>query len=217
VRLSSSIVANSASGGNCSGFILSQGDNISSDATCVSTNAILNDRNNLNPLLAAAGLQNNGGPTRTIALQPTSPALNAVKKACPATDQRGLGRPATQCDIGAFENFPLFLTINNVTLAEGNSVTKTFVFTVRLSLASANTVTVNYATANGSAVAGSDYTAVPSTWLTFTPGQTSKQVVVNVKGDTVVEPNETFVVNLGSASGATIYDGLGLGTITNDD
>jgi subtilase family serine protease len=53
--------------------------------------------------------------------------------------------------------------------------------------------------------------------LTFTPGQTSKTVTVNVTGDTVVEPDETFFVNLSAASGATIADAQGLGTILNDD
>ena len=77
-------------------------------------------------------------------------------------------------------------------------------------------MTVNYATANGTALAGSDYTAASGT-LTFAPGQTSKTVTVNVTGDTVVEPNETFVVNLSAPTGATLFDGQGLGTILNDD
>ena len=86
-----------------------------------------------------------------------------------------------------------------------------------LSPASAGAVTVNYATANGSALAGSDYTAVPLMPLTFSAGQTSKTVVVNVTGDITSELNETFVVNLSGAVGATIFDGQGLGTILNDD
>ncbi len=82
---------------------------------------------------------------------------------------------------------------------------------------STGTVTVKYATANGTATAGSDYAAVPSTLLTFAPGQTSKTVTVNVAGDTIKETNETFTVNLSGASGATIFDGQGVGTILNDD
>lgn len=82
---------------------------------------------------------------------------------------------------------------------------------------SANPVTVQYATANGSAVAGSDYTAVPTTALTFTPGQTSQTLTVRVLGDTMVEPNETFLVNLSTPSGATLFDAKGVGTILNDD
>jgi subtilisin-like proprotein convertase family protein len=109
------------------------------------------------------------------------------------------------------------LRINDVSKAEGNSGTSTFIFTVTLSSASASPVTVNYATANGSALAGSDYMAVPLMPLTFSAGQTSKTVVVNVTGDTTSEPNETFVVNLSTATGATIFDGQGLGTILTDD
>ena len=109
------------------------------------------------------------------------------------------------------------LRINDVSKAEGNSGTTAFTFTVSLSPASAGTVTVKYATANGTATAGSDYTAVSPTLLTFAPGQTSQTVTVNVTGDTVQEANETFFVNLSSPSGATLFDGQGLGTILNDD
>ncbi|MFO1351110.1 MAG: Calx-beta domain-containing protein [Gammaproteobacteria bacterium] len=108
------------------------------------------------------------------------------------------------------------LAINNVSQAEGNSGTSSFVFTVTLTHPSASTVTVNYATANGTATAGSDYTAKSGT-LTFTPGQTSKPITVSVTGDVVFEASETFTVNLSGAVGATIADAQGAGTISNDD
>ena len=109
------------------------------------------------------------------------------------------------------------LRINDVSKTEGNSGTTAFTFTVTLSPASTGTVKVTAATANGSALAGSDYTALASPLLTFSPGQTSKTVTVNATGNTVVEPNETFVVNLSGATGATIFDSQGVGTISNDD
>lgn len=110
------------------------------------------------------------------------------------------------------------LKINNVSKAEGNSGTVAFTFTVTLSPANTNTVTVKYATANGTATAGSDYTAVSTpTSIVFTPGRTSNTVSINVKGDATKEANETFFVNLKSPSGATIFDGQGKGTIVNDD
>ena len=109
------------------------------------------------------------------------------------------------------------LKITDRSLAEGNTGTTAFSFTVTLLPASTGPVTVNYATANGTATAGSDYAAVPSTLLTFAPGQTSKTVTVNVAGDTIKEPNETFTVNLSSAVGATIFDAQGVGTVLNDD
>ncbi len=109
------------------------------------------------------------------------------------------------------------LSINDVTQLEGNAGTSTFAFTVSLSAAGAQSVTVNYQTADGTATAPSDYSAIGSTLLIFNPGETMKTVNVTVNGDTTIEANETFFVNLSMASNATISDGQGQGTITNDD
>jgi Calx-beta domain len=108
------------------------------------------------------------------------------------------------------------VSINNVSANEGNSGTTPFVFTVSLSAPSAATVTVNFATADGTATSGSDYTAA-SGIVTFAPGQTTQTITVNVLGDTVVEPNETFVVNLSTPTNAAIAVAQGTGTIVNDD
>jgi hypothetical protein len=108
------------------------------------------------------------------------------------------------------------ISINDVTVAEGNSGTTDATFTVTLSAASASAVTVKYDTADGTATAGSDYQAATGT-LTFTPGQTTQTITVKVNGDTAAESNETFAVNLSNPTNATIADGQGLGTITNDD
>lgn len=89
----------------CNGTVTSAGDNIGNDGSCVTDSAILNDHANLDPLLAA--LANNGGPTKTMALQATSPAIDGVTvnaAACTGTDQRGVARPVgLRCDIGAVE------------------------------------------------------------------------------------------------------------------
>ena len=112
------------------------------------------------------------------------------------------------------------IAINDVTATEGNSGTQTFTFTVSLSAASAQTVSVNYATANGTATAGTfgtaDYIATSGT-LTFSAGQTTRTISVQVRGDTTRESNDTFFVNLSNAANATIADSQGIGTITNDD
>ncbi|MBV9495282.1 MAG: right-handed parallel beta-helix repeat-containing protein, partial [Acidobacteria bacterium] len=108
------------------------------------------------------------------------------------------------------------LTIDNVSQAEGNSGTTPFTFTVNLSAPSGQTVTVSYATANGTAVAGSDYGATSGT-LTFAPGVTSQTVTVPVTGDVTNEANETFTVTLSSATNAAIATATGTGTIVNDD
>ncbi len=109
------------------------------------------------------------------------------------------------------------LTIGNRTVAEGDSGAVTAAFTVTLSLASASTVTISYATANGSALAGSDYTAT-SGLLTFTPGATSRTINVPVLGDTLDEANETFTVLLSAPTNATLgTPSQGTGTITDND
>ncbi|PYQ65475.1 MAG: hypothetical protein DMF53_05440 [Acidobacteria bacterium] len=114
---------------------------------------------------------------------------------------------------------PVSISINDVSVAEGNTGTTPANFTVTLSNASTSTITVTYQTANGTATAGSDYVAVAATVLTFTPGQTSKTVAVNVNGDTLNEGNETFNVNLTAPtpSGVTIAKATGVGTIVDDD
>lgn len=108
------------------------------------------------------------------------------------------------------------LSINSISLNEGNSGTTPFNFTVNLTGATSQTVSVNYATANGTATAPSDYQTASGT-VNFAPGETSKIVTVLVNGDTQVEPNETFAVNLSGATNATIGNGQGTGTIQNDD
>jgi uncharacterized protein YhjY with autotransporter beta-barrel domain len=108
------------------------------------------------------------------------------------------------------------LSINDVTVVEGNAGTVNAVFTVTLSAASGQTVQVNYATADGTATQPADYTNTSGT-LTFTPGTTTQTITVPVIGETVPEANETFFVNLSGATNATISDNQGVGTITNDD
>src|SRR5438034_1308552 len=109
------------------------------------------------------------------------------------------------------------ISISDVSQNEGNVGPTVFTFTVSLSSASFQTITVNYATADGTAtVADGDYVAASGT-VTFLPGVTSQPVAVTVNGDTKFEPNETFFVNLSNPVNATISDNQGVGTIVNDD
>ena len=109
------------------------------------------------------------------------------------------------------------LAINDISVNEGNSGTVFASFSVTLSAAGAQAVTVNYATADGTANAGGDYVATTGT-LTFAAGETTKLITVTVNGDTQFEPNETFFVNLsGVSGGAVIADPQGQATIFNDD
>lgn len=106
----------------------------------------------------------------------------------------------------------------NRLLAEGNAGTSNLSFTVALDAASGKVVTVAYATADGTATtADNDYVSTAGT-LTFNPGgATSQTVLVPINGDTAVEANETFVMNLSAPTNATIAAGQGTGTISNDD
>jgi Glycosyl hydrolase family 9/Cellulose binding domain/Calx-beta domain len=108
------------------------------------------------------------------------------------------------------------LSINDISITEGNTGTKLATFTVQLSQASSKTVTVKYNTLNGTANASADYTAIANT-LTFSPGQTKKTISVSVTGETLIESNETFLVKLSSPTNAAIAKSQGTGTIINND
>ena len=108
------------------------------------------------------------------------------------------------------------LSIDDVTLAEGDSGTTNAIFTISLSAPSGRTVTVAIATQSVTATPVSDYQS-RSTQLTFVAGQTIRQLAVAIIGDTSVESTETFVVNLGVHTNATIARGQGFGTIIDDD
>jgi uncharacterized delta-60 repeat protein len=89
-------------------------------------------------------------------------------------------------------------------------------FSVTLDKPSAKTVRVDFATADGSATAGADYTAASGT-LTFAAEETSKTVDVGILNDAADEPDESFALNLTGSEGASIADAQGTGTIADDD
>ena len=131
-------------------------------------------------------------------------AVNAL-----ITDGQGVG---TILD----DDAPPTLSVSDPSEQEGDSGTKQLVFTVSLSAPSGRPLSVNWATANGTALAGSDYTAASGV-LSFAVGEASKTVVVLINGDLANEPNETVLLNLHGAVNALIADGQGVGTILNDD
>lgn len=108
------------------------------------------------------------------------------------------------------------LAIGDRSVPEGNVGTSTANLTVTLSPAASGPVTVGWSTANGSAVSPGDYLAGSGT-VTFAPGATTASVAVTIVGDTVIEPPETFVVNLAGPSGAALGDGQAVVTIANDE
>ena len=108
------------------------------------------------------------------------------------------------------------IAIGDVTITEGNTGERVATFTVNLSTSSAQAVAVDYATANGTAIAGSDYVS-RSGMLTFAPGETTKTITILIIGDRMGESNETFLVNLSGVTNATLADGQGVGTILDDE
>ncbi len=108
------------------------------------------------------------------------------------------------------------ISIGDVSRNEGNTGQTAFAFTVQLTAAYDVAVTVNYATAGGSATAGSDFQATSGT-LTIPAGQTTGTITVLVNGDRLAEPNETFFVNLSAPNYGVISDGQGIGAILDDE
>ena len=105
-------------------------------------------------------------------------------------------------------------SINNPSVSEGGNLN----FNVTKSGQTALTHAVTFSTANGSAAAGSDYTARPSVTLTFPPSRTSRTAAVVTTEDAAAEPDETVLGNLSNPTGgAVIADNQGVGTILNDD
>lgn len=135
------------------------------------------------------------------------------------------GNPVAVADAsptGSILNDETEINIDDIFLAEGDSGTTNFNFTVSLTHPNASTVTVDAATVNGSAISGSDFVANSQT-ITFAPGETMKTFTVQVNGDNSFEPDEQFTVQLsnptegGLADATAILNGPGTGTIQNDE
>jgi uncharacterized protein len=116
------------------------------------------------------------------------------------------------------------LSIDNVTLSEGDAGTVTFLFTVSLSApAGPGGVTFDIATADGTAqddnpaTEDNDYVGISLTGQTIPAGSSTYAFSVTVNADNAPEANETFFVNVTNVTGATVGDGQGQGTINNDD
>jgi hypothetical protein len=114
------------------------------------------------------------------------------------------------------DDLPPSVSINNVSVVEGNAGTTEAQFLVSLSNPSAQTVSVNYVTVDGTASSPGDYVAATGT-LTFPPLTTSALVKVAVNGDLLIEPDETFTVILSAPVNASLNRIVASGTITNDD
>jgi hypothetical protein len=159
-----------------------------------------------------------GATSATITVTPVddnaAEATETVTLAIAAGTGYTAGTPASASGSIA-DNDTRTLSIANASVTEADKSTSV-TLTVTLSSASTSTVTVSYATANGTALAGSDYTAASGT-LTFSAGQTSKTITITILGDKVKEATEAFTVTLSSAVGAAIATGTATVTIVDND
>jgi hypothetical protein len=210
--LRASIVASNTGGGaQCNTPLTNGGFNVQfpGPASCASGALVADPQ--LGPLAS------NGGLTQTRAIAGTSPARDLVTSGCPppATDQRGVSRPAGACDAGAYE-LSGTVSIAGASLAEGTGTNPVLNLTVTLSQASSQPVTVAFATANGTAAAGADYVSATGT-VTFPAGATSRPIGITLIGDATDENDETFTVTLSNPVGAVLGTATATGTILDDD
>jgi CSLREA domain-containing protein len=161
---------------------------------------------------------NSGGPYTFV---PPIPFANGEVITATATDAGGNTSEFSVCKLAG----PPAVSIDSVTLGEGQSGTTVFTFNVTLSSPTSQVVTVQYATQDGTTnpatggtcgTVGVDY-ATSSGTVTFNPGETTMPVTISVCGDTFIESDETFFVNLSNPVNATIANVQGTGTILNDD
>jgi hypothetical protein len=197
----------------------------------------LGDFNNDGQLDVAAANYNNGtlytilGKGNGAFSLPVTATVGSDPLSAAAGDFNGDGKPDLAVANAGSNNVSVLLndgtwpsanaptvSVNSVSVTEPTSGTTNAVFTVSLSAASTQTVTVHYATADGTAgVADNDYVATSGT-LTFAPGQTTGTIPVPVGGDRIAEPNEAFTVNLSQPTNAflSLSNSTGTGTIIDN-
>jgi hypothetical protein len=156
-------------------------------------------------------------PTSTATDEPLPPTETPTETTTSTPTATATSTPtATPTETATSTPTPPALSIAAATLAEGNSGTSVMGFIVTLSATSAQTVSVNYATSDGSAGAPSDYAASAGT-LNFLPGVVSQPISVTINGDLVFELDEVFTMTLNLPTNATIATGTATGTIVNDE
>jgi hypothetical protein len=166
----------------------------------------------------------NDSAPKTVSIPTAQSSINGPDKTVQLTltlsqgpSWASLGTQATTTVTIVDDDAPPAIGIAPAGVPEGNSGENQMRLPVSLSGSpTSQTITVQYATANGTAEAGTDYTATNGT-LTFAPGETSKSIVVPIRGDTVAEPNETLTVTLSNPTNATLGTAQAVGTILDDD
>jgi Ca2+-binding RTX toxin-like protein len=165
-------------------------------------------------------LADKGGSTQTHLLLSGSPAIDSGNNSGgDPVDQRGGRRPTdTTADIGSFEIQANRLSINNLMMAEGDTGSTIFTFSVVLENPTAEPISVDYQTVQDTAKVGSDFLPQSGT-LVFAPGDVTQTIAIEVNGDISIEPNEQFFILLTNSVNADLPSPItqAIGTILNDD
>ncbi|MEI6239399.1 MAG: Calx-beta domain-containing protein [Planctomycetia bacterium] len=169
-------------------------------------------------VLVGTGVQS--GTTWSLTVSSSGLAAGSSTFYAVATDSSNVSTAASTAVLtvtNPISTAPPTVTIASASVSEGNFGTKSLGFVVSLSAAAQATTTVAYATANGTATAGTDYLAASGS-VTFRAGQRTATIVVTIKGDTTAEANETFTITLSSPVNCTLGTSItATGTILNDD
>jgi hypothetical protein len=175
-----------------------------------------------NPKQIAFTFNTTGSSTDGVNFVPQDGSNNCLKVDVPAITQVYFGpfrvavnQPFDLDTQGACVNQPSELAVSALTVSESAGSAN---FTVTLTPASSQVVTVNFSTTDGTAMAGLDYSAVSGGTVTFNPGETSKSAPVTILDDSLAEGNETFTLTLSNPVNATLTaSSHALGTIQDDE
>jgi cyclophilin family peptidyl-prolyl cis-trans isomerase len=160
-----------------------------------------------------------GASTATLTIDPTADTVVESNETVALTLATGTGYTigTTTAVTGTIVNddVPVINLSANQTIVEGNSNPQNVTYTVTLSRSDTRVITVNYATANGTATAGSDYTSRTGT-LTFNSGVTSQSINIPILNDSINEANETFTLTLTSPTNANLGTRTSVTTTISD-
>ncbi|MBB3836745.1 putative extracellular nuclease [Runella defluvii] len=207
---------NTSSGGGIQKWVNNSGTwSLSYVISTVNVRGLVVDWSGTNPILYATTTETSANKIVKGVDTGASSSMSTLATASSSTVFRGIAFAPYDDAAVVVPN----LSINDVTVTEGNVGTTTMTFTVTLSSpAPAGGVTFDIATADNTAtVANNDYVSNALTAQTIAQGETTKTFSVTINGDTDPESNETFFVNITTVTGANVSDAQGLGTITNDD
>jgi hypothetical protein len=171
--------------------------------------------NTLELLVDGNAVAVSGGPSADVGWDTTLVTGGSHTLAARATDAAGNTATSAVTNV-TVDNTPPAISLSDAVITEGSSGTRTVKVTFSLSFPTTGTVSMAYGTVNQTATAGSDFSASSGT-VTFPAGTTTVDQSFTVLGDTTDEPDEAFLVRASDPSGATLLDGTGVVTITDDD